>query len=695
MKKKNIVKSVDEIQKPNTKTEAEKVIERLRKSIRHHNYRYYIENDPIISDNSYDKIYSMLLELEKEYPVFQSEQSPTQRVGAEPLDEFKKFKHPFPMLSLKAVHDWEGVKNFYDRNLRELDLKDIIYTAEPKYDGLAVELIYENEQFQTGSTRGNGDVGEDITENIRTIKEIPMKLIHTEEVEFEIPEKLVLRGEVYMRKEEFNVFNKGRMEQGKDSFANPRNAASGSLRQLDPSKTAKRPLHFFLYQVENAKQMGFEGQWEALQEVTKIGFKVSRDNMEKCSSFNDLTDYYENMNEQRENLCFEIDGVVFKVNEFDKQKVLGTRTNNPRWALALKFPPKRETTQLIDIEVQVGRTGQLTPIAILDKVSIGGVEITRASLHNQNEIEEKDIRVGDYVLVERAGDVIPHVVKSFPERRGGNEQKFQMPENCPVCEGKVVISEDKKHARCTNLDCPAQLRERVLHFVSRDALDIEGLGKKTVEKLIDKNIITSILSIYELREEDLMPLEGFAKKSANNILSEIKQSKKTHHLDRFLYALGIPLIGEHLARVLAKEYKTIDDLMHTTQESLEEIEEIGPKVARNVIEFVSQEENRKTIRRLLEQGINLDNPLYTEKNPLEGKKFVFTGRLDSWTRAEVKRLVEKHGGRAVSSVSGETDYVVAGENPGSKLDQAREYGTTIFSESEFKDFLGKRISQEF
>ncbi len=501
-KPKNLVTSHKDIPSVESKKKARKIIANLRDSIRYHNYRYYVKDDPLISDKDYDQLYKALNELEKRFPELQSPTSPTQRVGGDPLDEFENFEHPYPMMSLKAVHKTDEIKDFHDRNLRELNIDNIVYSMEPKYDGLAVELIYINGKMDVAATRGNGITGDNITENVKTIKEIPLKLIDRANKNF--PDRLVLRGDVYIEKEEFNQMNEKRFKSGKDAFANPRNAASGSLRQLNPSVTAKRPLRFYLYQCANALELGLETQEDVLREMDRWGLKINERQSRKGKTLGDLQQYYEEMQDKREKLSYEIDGVVYKINDLSQQETMGTRTRSPRWAVALKFPPKRSSTKIRRIKVQVGRTGQLTPIAILRPVEIGGVEVTRASLHNQSEIESKDIRVGDKILIERAGDVIPHVVKSYPERRNGSEEKFSIPENCPVCGEKVVLSEDKKHAHCTNIDCPAQLRERILHFVSRDAMDIEGLGKKTVEKLIEKEKITSITSIYDLNKEDIL-----------------------------------------------------------------------------------------------------------------------------------------------------------------------------------------------
>jgi DNA ligase (NAD+) len=671
-----------------SKKEAEKAVKELCEAIRYHNYRYYVLDDPVISDAEYDELMEKLSTLEAKFPELQSPDSPTQQVGGEPREELGLVDHPSPMLSLKAVYDEEDVRNFDENCREELGLKTVEYVAEPKYDGLAVELIYEGGRLSVASTRGDGNTGEDVTANVRTINEVPLVLLSQDGVS--VPNRLVARGEIYMRKDEFEELNRRRADSGERQFANPRNAAAGSVRQLDPNVTAQRPLHIFFYEVAQSDGRDFETQWEVLQTLPKWGLKVNTDRARLCSGVEETLHYHADMAEVRDDLPYEIDGVVYKVNQLADQEKLGVRTRDPRWALAYKFEPRRATTIVKDIEVQVGRTGKLTPVAVLEPVHIGGVEVSRASLHNQSEIERKDIRIGDAVLVERAGDVIPQVVKSIKEERDGSEKKFQMPDQCPVCGSEVVMSEDKKQTRCTNMNCPAQLRERVTHFASREAMDIEGLGEKRAEQLIDAGLVKRLSSLYELTKEDLLSLERFADKSAENLLREIEDSKE-QTLPRFLYALGIPLVGEHMTRVLATHFKTLGDLMQVSEEELQKIGEIGPQVAHSIVTFFSEDENRQVIQEIREAGLTLRNP-YTEEGeqPLEGLTFVFTGSLERWTRDEVKRLVEQLGGRATSSVSGETDYIVAGPGAGSKLDEAKSRDVPIMDEEEFVEFIEKQ-----
>lgn len=670
--------------------EAWEAADKLREVIRYHNYRYYVLDDPVISDAEYDELMRTLETLEQEFPSSRTPDSPTQHVGGEPRDELGTTEHPMPMLSLQAVYEEDDVRNF-DENCRdELEEEVVDYVAEPKYDGLAVELIYEQGRLAVASTRGDGETGEDITPNVKTIKELPLCLRDQEGAP--VPERLIIRGEIYMHKDEFEAFNQRRAEEDKRQFANPRNAAAGSVRQLDPNVTERRPLHIFLYAVPDADDLGFETHWDVLQALPGWGLRVNEEHTERCEGVEEMLEYHQALADIRDDLPYEIDGVVYKVNDLADQDTLGTRTRDPRWALAYKFEPRRATTQIKDIEVQVGRTGQLTPVAILKPVSIGGVEVSRASLHNQSEIDRKDIHIGDKVIVERAGDVIPYIVKPVTDARDGSEEEYHIPGHCPVCGTEVVMSEDNKHAHCPNINCPAQLRERVTHYASREGMDIEGLGKKRTEQLIDANLIERLSDIYDITKEDLLPLERFADKSADNLLGEIEDSKE-QTLSRFIYAIGIPLVGQHVSQVLAQNYETLDDLMATSEEDLETIEDIGPQVAHSIAIFFEAEENRDIIQEIRAAGLTLNNPLYSaeeEEQPLEGLTFVFTGTLDRWTRDEVKRYVEQLGGRATSSVSGRTDYVVAGPGAGSKLDEAQERSLPVMDEEEFIEFVEER-----
>jgi DNA ligase (NAD+) len=668
--------------------EAEGAIQELREAIRYHNYRYYVLDDPVISDAEYDKLMQGLQALEEKFPELESPDSPTQQVGGEPQEELGTVEHPTPMLSLQAVYGEDDVRKFDETCRRELGQKSIEYVAEPKYDGLAVELIYEEGRLSVASTRGDGERGEDVTANIRTIKEIPLVLLSHEGEP--VPSRLVVRGEVYMRKDEFEELNRRYADAGETQFANPRNAAAGSLRQLDPNVTAQRPLHAFFYEVAQVEGQDLESQWEVLKSLPKWGLKTNLEQSRVCSGIEEALQYHEDMGDVRDDLRYEIDGVVYKVSRLSYHRQLGVRARDPRWALAYKFEPRRATTKIKDIQVQVGRTGILTPVAVLEAVHIGGVEVSRASLHNQSEIERKDIRIGDTVLVERAGDVIPQVVKSIKEERDGSERMFHMPEQCPVCGSQVVMSQDRKTARCTNVNCPAQLRERITHFASREAMDIEGLGEKVAEQLVATGMVKRLSSLYQLTKEDLLSLERFAEKSAQNLLREIEESKE-QTLPRFVYALGIPQVGERTARLLARHFATLEDLMQASEEELQRVEEIGPEMAHSISTFFAEDRNREVIQDMREAGLSLGNP-YAEvqEQPLAGLTFVFTGSLERWTRDEVKRLVEQMGGRATSGVSGETDYVVAGPGAGSKSDEAKARDVPIMSEEEFVEFVEKQ-----
>ena len=671
-----------------SESDAEQAVATLREAIRYHNYRYYVLDDPVVSDAEYDTWLRQLRTLENAYPELITPESPTQRVGGAPRDELDLVDHPAPMLSLKAVYSAEEVRSFDETCRAELEESAVIYVAEPKYDGLAVELVYENGQLSAAATRGDGNTGEDVTPNIRTIQEVPLRLVARGDIS--PPDRLTVRGEVIMRKDEFAALNRKRAEADEQQFANPRNAAAGSVRQLDPQITAQRPLHIFLYQLVAETDLGFETHWDVLHALHSWGLRVDLGHVRRCTGIEEAIAYHTQMADERADLPVEIDGVVFKVDRLADQRMLGARTREPRWALAYKFEPRQATTTLKGIEVQVGRTGRLTPVAILEPVHIGGVEVSRASLHNPSEIARKDIRVGDTVIVERAGDVIPQVVKPIEEKRDGSERAFHIPERCPVCGTEVLLSADKKLARCPNISCPAQIQGRITHLASREALDIEGLGEKRAQQLIDAGLVEQLSDLYTLSKEDLQALEGYAETSVQNLLSEIEKSK-SQPLDRFLMGLGVPQVGEHLSVVLARRYQTLDDLMAASQEALESIDEIGPQVARSIVAFFAADQNSRVIHQMREAGLRLHNPLFPGRDaaqPLAGLTFVFTGELERWTRDEVTRYVERLGGRATSSVSGETDYVVAGPGAGQKLDTARKRDVPVLDEDEFVTFVG-------
>ena len=661
-----------------------KRIEELREEIRKHDYHYYVLNQPLISDAEYDRLFRELQELEEKYPQFVTPDSPTQRVGAPPAEEFRPVRHAIPMLSLQNCFSEEEFLEWDRRVRRLLGGERPVYICEPKLDGLSVELVYENGVFTVGSTRGDGYVGEDVTRNLRTIRQIPLRLLP---LNGEVPRLLEVRGEVYMEKEDFKRLNREREEKGEPPFANPRNAAAGSLRQLDPNITARRPLKAFFYALGRAEGITIRSQEELLTTLSKLGLPVNP-LWRRCESPEEAIAFYHELLERRDELPYEADGVVVKVNDFSQREVLGEVSRAPRWAIAFKFPAEEATTRVLDIVVQVGRTGALTPVAILEPVEVSGVTVSRATLHNEDEVKRKDVRIGDWVVVRRAGEVIPEVVKSIPERRTGKEREFRMPDRCPVCGGPVVRPPGEVIHRCENLSCPARIKEAIRHFASRRAADIEGLGEKLVDQLVEKGLVKRISDLYHLRKEQLAALERMGEKSAQNLLDQLERSKGMS-LARFIYALGIRYVGEHIAEVLAERFGSIDELARASYEELVGIPEIGPRIAQSIVDFFASEDNRRLIEELKAVGIDPRAERPKEKGPLAGKTFVFTGRLSDMTREEAKRLVESLGGKVASSVSRKVDYVVVGEDPGSKLDRARALGIPTLSEEEFKELVGR------
>jgi DNA ligase (NAD+) len=659
-----------------------KKVEKLRDEIEYHNYRYYVLDRPEISDAQYDRLLRELEKIEEQYPELRSPNSPTQRVGASPLEEFEIVRHTIPMLSLANAFDESEARDFDKRVKKFLGTSaDIEYVAEPKFDGLAIELVYERGLFVVGSTRGDGVNGENITQNLRTIKTIPLRLIQKE---ISSPERLEVRGEVIMQLRKFMELNRKREEKEEPLFANPRNAAAGSVRQLDPKITAERPLEIYFYGLGEVRGWTFKTQWEVLQTLPKWGLRTNP-HVRKCKNIEEVLDYYHEMNEKRETLPYEIDGTVIKVNGFDLQARLGEIARSPRWALAFKFEPKQETTKILNIRVQVGRTGALTPVAVMEPVKVGGVEVSRATLHNQDEIDRLDARIGDTVVIQRAGDVIPEVVQVITSKRTGSEKKFKMPSKCPVC-GAEVIKEEAIH-RCIGLDCSAQLKGRIKHFASKRAMDIEGLGVKLIDQLVDKGLVKDVADIYYIKKEELIALERMADKSGQNIIDAIEESK-TKPLSRFLYALGIRHVGETTAEDLSLRFPRLDDLFHLSEEDLMEVEGIGPEVASSVYQFFRDKKNKESIERLKKAGVKVIEPKVKEKGKFAGKTFVFTGALKSFGRDEVRNLVESLGGMTTSSVSKKVDFVVVGEDPGSKFDKAKELGIKTLTEEEFKKMIG-------
>ncbi len=660
------------------KEEIRRHIEELREKIRYHNYRYYVLNEPEISDAEYDRLFKELEELEAKYPEFITPDSPTQRVGAKPLEEFRTYRHSIPMLSLNSVMEASEVREFDERVRRMLGGEgkniEVEYVVEPKIDGLAMELVYKDGVLVVGSTRGDGWTGEDVTQNLRTIKTIPLRTLS------EALPLLEVRGEVYMPVRKFRELNEELARRGERMFANPRNAAAGSVRQLDPRVTASRPLDFFAYGIGRVEGKEFTTQWEILNYLKSIGFRVS-DLVRRFREIEEVIRYHDEVEKRRDELDYEIDGIVVKVNSVEQQNRLGTISRSPRWAIAYKFQPREEFTKVKDIVVQVGRTGALTPVAILEPVQIGGVTVRRATLHNEEELKRKDVRIGDTVVVERAGDVIPEVVSVIKSKRTGAEREFKMPDRCPVC-GAEVLKEGPIR-RCIGVSCTAQLKERIKHFASLRALDIEGLGDKVIEQLVDRKMVTDAADLFRLSKKDLLKLERMGDKSAQKILDAIEKSKQTTFA-RLIYALGIRHVGEHTASLLASNFRDMEELRNASYDKLVSIPGIGPEVAKSILLFFKQESTARLLHKLEEAGVRYEK----EKKPevgeevLAGKTFVFTGRI-SIPREEAKRKVEQLGGRVSSSVTKKTDYVVAGEEPGSKLEKAHKLGVKIIDEEEF------------
>jgi DNA ligase (NAD+) len=652
-------------------------IEKICKEIEYHNYRYYVLDDPVITDAAFDLLMNELQALEAEHPELVTPESPTQRVGAKPLQEFPEVRHAIPMLSLANAFSAEEMESF-DRRVREkLSIDVIEYAAETKLDGLAISLLYENGHLMLGATRGDGTTGEDVTLNVRTIHAIPLRLLGAH------PPRLEVRGEVYMSKAGFHALNKAQEKSDGKQFANPRNAAAGSLRQLDPAVTAKRPLQFFAYGIGEYAGVKMPGQhYGILQQLQEYGLPVPPETR-LVRGLGGCFDYYETIAKKREKLPYEIDGVVFKVNAIDLQEKMGFVSRAPRWAIAYKFPPQEMSTRITDIEVQVGRTGAVTPVARLEPVVVGGVTVTNATLHNEDEIKRKDIRVGDTVIIRRAGDVIPEVVRVMPEHRPRHAPVFHMPGKCPVCHSEVIRVEGEAIARCTaGLFCPAQRIQSILHFASRRAMDIEGLGAKLVEQLVGRGLINSVADLYTLSVSELSALERMGDKSAENVIAALEKSKQTT-LPRFIYALGIREVGEATALALARHFGALDPIMDATAEILEQVPDVGPVVARHITGFFAEAHNRKVIARLQKAGITWPAITRTGTSPLAGKTFVLTGTLESMTRDEAKERLQSLGARVSGSVSAKTDYVVAGADPGSKLDKARDYNVTVMEENEF------------
>ena len=659
-------------------------LEQLRQAIRRHDELYYVQSRPEISDAEYDKLFRELEDLERQFPECITPDSPTQRVGGAPLPQFQKVRHEFPLLSLDSEMTEDSVRAFDERVRRELHETQVGYSAEPKFDGLSVELTYDHGLFVSGATRGDGTIGEDVTHNLRTIRTLPLRL--KEDTGF--PSHLVVRGEVFIRLPDFHRLNQRLTELGEDTFANPRNAASGTLRQLDPQMAARRPLTLTCYDLMSKIGRPTTHD-EAISNLKVWGLPIPPFR-QHCQNIDVAMEFHREMAKQRDTLPFEIDGIVIKVNRFDWQKQLGEKSRSPRWAIAYKFPARKELTKVRAIAVSVGRTGALTPIAMLDPVDIGGVTVSRASLHNVEEVARKDVRVGDTVKVERAGDVIPDIVERVEVAGEERTDPFVPPEHCPVCQSHTI--QEGPVLYCTGQTvCSAQLKGSLEHYVSKGAMNIDGLGKKTIAQFVDEALVNDLSDLYTLTKDKLLQLEGFAEKSATQLIEGLKKSKQAA-LARFLIGLGIRHVGSHTAKVLANHYGSLHKIQEASIEELQAIYEIGPEIAASVESFFQEERNLQVIQRMQALGVHVEEiDVVTERSqkPFAGKSFVLTGTLEGMTRDEAKEKIEALGGRVMSSVSKKTDYVVAGSDPGSKLEKAKSLKVPVLDVQNFLSLLGR------
>ena len=658
-------------------------IRALTAQVEDHGYRYHVLDDPVITDSEYDELFRRLSRLEQEHPELALPNSPTAKVGGPPVERFDTVRHTLPMLSLDNVTNPDELADFEQRIQRFLKTDDPLeYVVEPKIDGIGVELVYEDGDLRVGSTRGDGANGEDITQNVRTIRSVSLSLRGGGSA---VPRLLEVRGEVFYPTEGFQRLNRQREEAGEYVFANPRNAAAGALKQLDSKITAGRPLDLFCHGMGTVEPAQFGSHAEFLAALRDWGLKpvpLTR----VCGSVEEVVAYQEEMETRRDELPYEIDGVVVKVNSLELQRRLGQIARSPRWAMAYKFKPRQSTTRIVDIQPQVGRTGTLTPVASLEPVQLAGVTVRNASLHNMDEIERKDIRVGDAIVIERAGDVIPYVVRVLAEQRDGSERRFEMPARCPMCRSQVYREEGEAAYRCVGLACPAKLKESLKFFGSRNALDIEGLGEKLIDQLVAKKLVADSADLYGLEEEALASLERMGAKSAQNLVRELARSRDTT-LDRFVTALGIRHVGEATAKVLGEHFGSLDAIMAADEEALTEVRDVGPEVAKSIAGFFADDANRRVIEKLRAAGFRLKAEARAE-GALTGLSFVLTGSLETMSRSEAQKSITALGGRVAGSVSGKTDYVVAGADPGSKADKARELGVRILDEDELREMLG-------
>lgn len=663
---------------------AEKEVKELHNLLNQYNYEYHVLDNPSVPDAEYDKLMQKLLEIEEQFPQLKTPDSPSQRVGGSVLDAFEKVQHEIPMLSLGNAFNEQDLRDF-DRRIRQAVGDDFSYVCELKIDGLAVSLRYREGVFVQGATRGDGTTGEDITSNLRTIRSIPLRL--NENVSIEV------RGEAFMPKRSFEALNKVKEDKGEEPFANPRNAAAGSLRQLDPRIAASRNLDIFLYAIANPEETGVASHSEGLDFLDHLGFKSNKER-KKCGNIEEVIEFVESWVEKRPSLPYEIDGIVIKVDSFDQQRSLGTTAKSPRWAIAFKFPAEEVVTKLVDIELSIGRTGVVTPTAILEPVKVAGSTVGRASLHNEDLIREKDIKIGDIVVIKKAGDIIPEVVKVLEDRRTGEEKDFAMPTHCPECDSELVRIEGEVALRCINPKCPAQIREGLIHFVSRDAMNIDGLGEKVISQLFAEKLIEDVADLYKLTYDQLIGLERMGEKSVNNLLKAIEASKE-NSLEKLLFGLGIRHVGAKAAKTLAQEFDHIDHLSAASFEQLIAINEIGDKMADSIVTYFELEEVKELIEELKLAGVNMGykgpKPVSAEESDsiFAGKTVVLTGKLEQLTRNEAKEKIELLGGKISGSVSKKTDLVIAGEEAGSKLTKAQELDIEVWNEEKLLEELNK------
>lgn len=662
-----------------SKKQAKKEVKQLRDAINYHDHRYYIKNDPLISDKSYDTLLHRLEKLEEKYPDLKTETSPTQKVGAPPVDKLKKKEHMAVMLSLNSSDKEKKIREFIDSITRLTGQKKPELVLEPKLDGLSVEIFYEKGRFSYAATRGDGKTGEDISENVKTISSLPLQLRNND-----YPVSISFRGEIFMPLDAFRKINKEKIEKNEDPFANARNAAAGIVRQLDSKKVAKMPVDIFFYEILASSENRFKSHYEMLKKLPEWGLKTNTI-VEKCESFKKIKSYYNELSEKRDDLSFEIDGIVIKLNNRELRDKAGVRESSPRWAYAWKFQPKKEKTILRDIVIQVGRTGTLTPVALFDPVDVGGVTVSRATLHNEEEVKKKNVRTGDKVLIQRAGDVIPEVIKRVKKAGKERGKAFKMPEKCPVC--NTEIKKEGAYSICpAGLSCEAQLKGTLTHFVSKGAMNIENLGEKNISLLVDEGLVKNLPDIYKLEKSDIIKLEGFGKKSSDKLIKAIKDSRNPS-LSDFIYALGIRHTGKHIARLLANHLHSLGNIRKASFEEIRSIHEIGDEIAESISNFFQTDENQKMLDELEDLGVKVKKEEEKTSDLLSEKTFVVTGSLEGYSRDEIKEKIEALGGKATSSISSNTDYLIVGENPGSKLDEATENNVQIIDENEFNQMI--------